>query len=79
MASILDYIDAESPKGAENVKRRLQAMVDLLARHPRAGRATNKGNLRRVVANPYPYVIFYRPDATEIVIYGVRHTARRPR
>jgi plasmid stabilization system protein ParE len=54
-------------------------MVDLLANHLHAERAKNKGNLRRVVANPYPYVIFYRPDATEIVIHGVRHTARRPR
>ena len=79
MADILDYIDAQSPKGAENVKRRLQAMVDLLASHPHAGRATNKANLRRVVANPFPYVIFYRPDATEIVIHSIRHTARRPR
>jgi plasmid stabilization system protein ParE len=54
MTDILDYIEAQSPRGAENVKRRLQAMVDLLAHHPYAGRAMNKGNLRRVVANPYP-------------------------
>jgi toxin ParE1/3/4 len=79
MADILDYIEARSPWGAESVKRRLKAAIELLADHPESGRATNKGDLRRLVANPYPYVIFYRADATGIVIHGVRHTARRPR
>ncbi len=81
MAEILDYIEAleaQSPQGAETVKRRLQAVIGLLADHPDAGRVTNRGNLRRVVASPYPYVIFYRSDATGIVIHGVRHAARRP-
>jgi plasmid stabilization system protein ParE len=80
MAEILDYIEAQSPQGAETVKRRLQAVIGLLADHPDAGRVTNRGNLRlrRVVASPYRYVIFYRSDATGIVIHGVRHAARRP-
>ena len=78
MAEILDYIEAQSPDGARNVKARLQAVIGLLAEHPNSGRATNKGGLRRIVANPYPYVIFYRPDAAGIIIHGVRHTARRP-
>ena len=78
MTEVLDYIETRSPQGAESVKRRLKAAIDLLADHPKAGRATNKGDLRRLVANPYPYVIFYRTDATGIIIHGVRHTARRP-
>jgi plasmid stabilization system protein ParE len=78
LIEILDYIDGRSPQGAEKVKRRLQAAIDRLAEHPNSGRAINLGDLRRVVANPYPYVIFYRPGATEIVIHGFRHAARRP-
>ena len=31
-----------------------------------------------MVINPYPYVVFYRVGEGEIVIHGVRHTARRP-
>jgi plasmid stabilization system protein ParE len=42
-----------------------------------AARTINKGNLRRFMVIPYPYVIFYRADATGIVIHGVRHAARR--
>jgi toxin ParE1/3/4 len=79
LTDILDYIEARSPQGAESVKRRLKAAIGLLADHPNSGRATNKGDLRRLVANPYPYVIFYRTDVTGIVIHGVRHTARRSR
>ena len=78
LAEILDYVDARSPQGAENIKRRLQAIIDLLADHPNSGRLTNKRDIRRAVVRPYPYVIFYRPDATGIVIHGVRHTARKP-
>ena len=78
MTEILDYIEARSPSGADSVKRRLQSVIDLLADHPTSGRTTNKGDLRRFVVNPYPYVIFYRADVTGIVIHGVRYAARRP-
>ena len=78
LAEILDYIDARSPQGADNVKRRLQAVIDLLADHPNSGRLTSKEGIRRAVARPYPYLIFYRADASGIVVLGIRHAARRP-
>jgi toxin ParE1/3/4 len=78
LAEILDYIDTRSPQGADNVKLRLQAVVNLLADHPYSGRLTNKDGVRRAVARPYPYVIFYRPDTSGIVIHGIRHAARSP-
>jgi toxin ParE1/3/4 len=34
MTEVLDYIEARSPSGAENVKRRLQDVIDVLADHP---------------------------------------------
>jgi toxin ParE1/3/4 len=78
MTEILDYIEARSPSGAEQVKKRLHDVVDLLADHPNSGRTASKHDLRRFVVVPYPYVIFYRVDATGLVIHGVRHGARRP-
>jgi plasmid stabilization system protein ParE len=78
LTEILDYVDERSPQGAENIKRRIQAVIHLLADHPNSGRLTNKPGIRSAVARPYPYVIFYRPDATGIVVHGVRHAARRP-
>jgi toxin ParE1/3/4 len=32
----------------------------------------------RVVASPYPYLIFYHATEDEVVIHGVRHAARKP-
>lgn len=75
---ILSYIDEHSPQGARSVKERLHAMTALLLLHPRAGRLTSKTGLRRMVVYPYPYLIFYRATETELVIHGVRHSARRP-
>jgi plasmid stabilization system protein ParE len=75
---ILAYIDESSPRGARHVKTRIQEMTALLLRHPHAGHLTSKSGLRRMIVYPYPYLIFYRATETEIIIHGVRHSARRP-
>src|SRR6202011_4823459 len=38
MTDILDYLEARSPQGAESVKRRLKAAIDVIADHPKNGR-----------------------------------------
>ena len=78
LAEVLAYIDERSPQGARRVKASIEATIDLLLQHPYSGRLTSKGRLRRVVAYPFPYLIFYRVTKDEIVIHGVRHGARRP-
>ena len=75
---VLTYIEARSPQGALRVQTRIQVIINLLLRHPHAGQLTSKGHLRRMVASPYPYLIFYQATEDEIVIHGVRHSARRP-
>ena len=75
---VLTYIGERSPQGARRMQTRIQVIIDLLLRHPHAGQRTSKGRLRRIVALPYPYLIFYQATEDEIVIHGVRHSARRP-
>jgi toxin ParE1/3/4 len=75
---VLAYIEARSPQGARRVQARIQAVINLLLRHPHAGRLTSKGRLRRMIASPYPNLIFYSASEDAIVIHGVRHGARRP-
>jgi toxin ParE1/3/4 len=75
---VLAYIEARSPQGAHRVQTRIQVIIDLLLQHPHAGQLTSKGRLRRMIASPYPYLIFYRATEDEIVIHGVRHSARHP-
>ena len=75
---VLTHIATRSPQGAHRVQSRIQVIIDLLLRHPHAGQLTSKGRLRRMVVSPYPYLIFYQAMEDEIVIHGVRHSARRP-
>jgi toxin ParE1/3/4 len=77
MNAVLDTIEERSPRGARRIKQRLQAAIDLLTDHPHSGRLIGKRDLRRVVVNPHPYLIFYRVRPGEIVIHGVRHAARK--
>jgi toxin ParE1/3/4 len=78
LASILDYIAAHSPQGARRVQARIQAIIDLLLRHPRIGVRTDDPVIRRVTTTPYPYLVFYEVTESEIIIHAIRHGARDP-
>jgi plasmid stabilization system protein ParE len=78
LEQVLSYVDDRSPEGARRIKARIQTAIDLIASHPQAGQLTSSRRLRRVVVHPYPYLIFYAATDDEVVIYGVRHAARRP-
>ena len=60
------------------VQARIQTIIDLLLIHPHIGVYTDDPVIRRLMAVPYPYLIFYEVTETEIVIHGVRHAARDP-
>ena len=76
--SILDYIGTRSPKGAMQVKARIQAVLDLLLSYPRIGATTDDPTIRRITTTPYPYLIFYEIADEEIIVHAVRHAARNP-
>jgi toxin ParE1/3/4 len=75
---VLVYIEARSPQGARRVQARIQVIINLLLQHPHAGQLTSKSRLRCMIVSPYPYLIFYQATEDEIVIHGMRHSARRP-
>jgi plasmid stabilization system protein ParE len=75
---VLVAIEKNSPQGARHVQERIRTVIDLLLRHPHGGQLTSKGRLRRVVAFPYPYLIFYHATKDELVIHGVRHPSSMP-
>ena len=74
----LDHIAQTSPQGARKVRARLLGVLALLQAHPHAGTVTSKPGIRRIVINPYPYLIDYAPADDEIVVRRFRHAARRP-
>jgi toxin ParE1/3/4 len=77
LSEILDYIAAHSPTGALRVQLRIRAVTDLLL-HPNIGRRTSDPTVRRMVATPYPYLIFYEATDAEVIIHAIRHAARDP-
>lgn len=76
--AILTYIEARSSQGARHVLDRFDAAILILAEQPHSGQPTNRSGYRRMVLNPYPYVILYRATSAEIIIHSIRHSARRP-
>ncbi|GAA0238235.1 hypothetical protein LNAOJCKE_1794 [Methylorubrum aminovorans] len=76
--AVLMSIADESLQGARRVQRRIQAVIDLLLRHPQSGRPTSLRPMRRIGATPYPYLVFYEATEEEVVILGIRHAARDP-
>jgi toxin ParE1/3/4 len=76
--AILHYIEERSPHGAARVKARLLGLAGFIQSQPYGGRKTSEPGLRRIVAAPYPYLIFYEVKDDEVVIVGVRHGARDP-
>jgi toxin ParE1/3/4 len=78
LEAILKSIATVSPQGALAVRRRIKTIADILRERPHAGQRVGKTGMRRVVANPYPYLVFYRATDDEIIVVGVRHGARNP-
>jgi toxin ParE1/3/4 len=76
--SILDYIVAQSPRGAKRVQARIQTIINLLPIHPYIGIRTDDPVIRRLTTTPYPYFIFYEVTESEILIHAIRHAARDP-
>jgi plasmid stabilization system protein ParE len=77
LEAILDYIGAQSPRGAKRVQAKIKSVIDLLPRQPLIGTRTDDPPIRCLVVAPYPYLVFYEPTADEIVIHAIRHAARR--
>ena len=78
LEEVLAGIAERSPQGARNVQLRIRSAIEILAAYPSGGQLTTHPTLRRIVAVPYPYLIFYEARESEVVIIGIRHAARDP-
>lgn len=75
---VLTEIAELSPQGARRIQQRIQTLVDLLIAYPSSGQLTSLAPMRRLMATPYPYLIFYLVANDEVVVTGIRHGARDP-
>ncbi len=78
LAAILDDKAIHAPQSAQRVQARIKVIIDLLLQHPRIGTRTDDPAIRRMTTLQYPYLVFYEPTDSEIIIHAVRHGARDP-
>jgi toxin ParE1/3/4 len=78
LATIGDYIRAHDPTAAGRVRERIERLIDGLADFPYQGSQTDEPGIRRLVATPFPYLIFYRIKVETVIILHIRHGRRRP-
>ena len=76
--AILEHIDDKSPQGAMRVKRRVEAIIELILLHPLVGATTDDPSIHRMITRPYPYLVFYEATKNELIIHAIRHAARDP-
>lgn len=74
---IADYVRTHSPASAERVKTRIEGLINGLSDFPHQGSPTDEPEIRRLVATPYPYLIFYRIKSGTVIILHIRHGRRK--
>ncbi|MEJ0077085.1 MAG: type II toxin-antitoxin system RelE/ParE family toxin [Alphaproteobacteria bacterium] len=75
---IFHFIVRENPAAAVRVVARIEGLIGQLADVPEMGEAEEMAGIRRLVAMPFPYLIFYEVAADEVIVHHIRHGARRP-
>ena len=70
------YVRANSPSGAEHIRRSIVATIAFLEEFPNLGRITGKENVQVIATRGYSLLIYYRQIRPSIVILHIRHTSR---
>jgi plasmid stabilization system protein ParE len=80
LEAIHAYIGAENPIAAATVITTIEQTAAILADFPNADEQTDRGDVRTVLAWPYPYRVYYRlaRSRREVRILRVRDVRRRP-
>lgn len=81
LEAILSFLKPLSPMGAKSVQVAVQRAFSVLEVFPRIGRMQKVPGLRRLVARPYPYNIYYVVDeeSAVVMIISIVHTSRKPK
>ena len=75
---IRTYINQFNPAATGRVIALIEKIVERLSNFPESGQGTDELDARIAFSPRYPYRIYYRVSADEVVILHIRHAARRP-
>ena len=72
-----DWYDARSPGRGAAFTLAVRQVTAGIGVSPQSFAAVH-GDIREALVPGYPYAVYYRPDAAEVVVLAVFHTARDP-
>jgi plasmid stabilization system protein ParE len=78
LEDIADYIREQNAVAATHVRAAIIRSLQTLALFPHIGRRQTTDGVRKFVARPYRYLVYYAVDdaAKEIAILTIQHPAR---
>ncbi len=74
--AIFDYIEADNPRAAVAVDKRISDRVKVLLRLPKSGRPGRVEGTRELVIIRTPYIVVYRIVGGTLRILRVLHSSR---
>ena len=72
-----EYVLEENPAAAERILNHIWEAVEILQRHPRAGRKGRVPGTRELVISGPPFIVGYRMEKNHVWIFAVWHEARK--
>jgi toxin ParE1/3/4 len=77
LEDIRNYIHQHNPIAAQRVVTVIERIVGRLGDFPESGQRSDELDVRVVYATRYPYRIYYRIVADDLLILHIRHAARQ--
>jgi toxin ParE1/3/4 len=71
------YVTSENPAAAQRITNYIWETVDVLARHPMAGRKGRVRGTRELIVPGTPFLVAYKVEQNEVWILAVMHGARK--
>jgi len=78
LEAIIDYLSNQSPSGAGNIKRTLDATVEVIGSFPDSGRLAGESGARVLPVARYPYLVYWVVEGDEAWIVHIRDGRRKP-
>lgn len=77
LAEAFAFVAEDNERAARSVVRKIWKAVDVLRRHPLAGRKGRVAGSRELVVRGTPFVVGYQTKGNEVQILAVWHAARK--
>jgi toxin ParE1/3/4 len=78
LEAIIEYLSDKNLQGARNVRRVLEATINLIGNFPESGQLAGKEGVRALPVGRYPYLVYWIVEAGEAWVVHIRDGRRKP-